>query len=260
MTNVPMLLPPDFSRLTSLTDLTLIRMPALPWEVVDEAQSTLNLAQAVSNLTNLCTLTIGDIVENVPAQFSRLQRLTGLRLDRFEEEWPLLFFPTALQQCRHLCSIQFQGCVSDDSYEGWLSICQSLQAFPHLRELVLEDMDFSGVSPNSWAFQPKLTRLSMFNCNLQALPTAITGLASLRWLYFNDNRIQDIPPGPYLQRLTFLGMAWNALSAMPQALESAKSLQEISFEEELDEQPWFDLQHIRNMLPVGCHIEIIAKD
>ena len=256
MTDAHMFLPPCFTCLTNLTELSLTRGQPKSHVDVDLAFDTLNVAHAISCLTDLVHLRLEGMIDSVPAQFSKLVRLTGLELERFGKKWPLLVLPAALQQCSNLQTISLAGTISDMTYEGWPSICQSLRALPRLRTLELSELDFQIVPSSSWVFNTQLTRLSLFDCELQAMPEAITSLTSLRSLLLAHNEIEALLLGPYLQRLTRLDIAWMGLQFLPQVLRDAPCLQCFSLGEDITEESWFDWQELQILLPAGCHMQV----
>ncbi len=258
MTHIPLLLPPEFSRLTTLSCLSLTR--DLHYQEWDAACDVPNLAQAISHLTGLRSLELQGVADVVPAVLSRLQHLSYLQLGGFQSHWPPLVLPAALRHCVSLRHIFFNRCVSDASYDEWLSICQSLQAIPSLRTLHLANMDFSEVPTDAWVFPFGLTDLHLYGCGLRAMPEAISGLTSLRSLQAAGNRITGLIPGPYLQRLTYLDLSGNPLAAMPQLLEAATALQNLDLGYKADEEPWLQPQPILDLLPAGCHLTIHQAD
>ncbi len=113
MEDVPLLLHPQFSRLTLLSDLRLGRHAIYDVHIAAayHAYDNPNMAAAVAPLTGLVHLSLRQVVDVPPAQLSRLVMLTFLELEFFMTPFPVMALQKALEQnTANLEEIRLEGC------------------------------------------------------------------------------------------------------------------------------------------------------
>ena len=108
-----------------------------------------------------------------------------------------------------------------------------------LRRLVLSGAPLAGgCLPREFACLRGLQHLELRACRLLRLPQCVAALPALRHLDLGINRLEGLPPGPYLASLRCLVLRDNALCALPPVLGEAGQLEAL----DLGENPGLVLQ------------------
>ena len=162
-----------------------------------------SLADIVSRLTRLRELDLEGMVNTIPAQFGQLSHLEDLRLLGGNDTWESFSIPSSLS----LCSMEM-----DDSM---------------LHRLSLHQVHLLPADPPQWAFNPRLTQLSIEGCGFSPLLGGLTSLFDLCLGAGEDTAGSELPAGPYLERLTTLSLERPFFDSLPPALSLASSLQRL---------------------------------
>ena len=116
---------------------------------------------------------------------------------------------------------------------------------PTLRALALNGAaTLARQLPAEFSRLRRLERLELRACGLRALPAPVAALPALKRLDLGINRLEDLPEGPYLANLVWLGLRQNPLRRVPPALAGAARLEALDLGEcdALELAPERDLQ------------------
>lgn len=126
---------------------------------------------------------------------------------------------------------------------------EALTGLPRLRRLYLEDLDIaapadltaladtlnrlflSGSAFPDWSFLAALTKLELLDmrgCGLTELPESVASLTALRYVYLQDNELEELPDWlGGLTRLERLDVTGNRLYALPSSMASLTRLRHL---------------------------------
>ena len=243
----PLLLPASFGALRGLAVLDLTRESSGG----DFSYSTSNISEVVSKLISLRRLSLKGIVDQFPGALSNLTNLEFCALEGADDgEWPRLGDESA--PLLDYPGEQYVTMIMPAPH--WLLTCQALACLPHLTDISLDTVDLSRVSKDDWAFSTHLQSLSLAECGMDYLPTALLALTSLLDLSIAYNPVTELPAGPYLKHLTSLDLCGISFPEVPQALCKASSLQILEFLESGMAECGSLLEA---MLPQGCRLELL---
>ncbi|XP_030971304.1 disease resistance-like protein DSC1 isoform X2 [Quercus lobata] len=188
---------------TGIRDLPLSteQLPGLIKLDLTNCKNLSSLPGAICSLTSLKTLTLSGCLklDNMPMNLGNLEGLEELDVSGTAIREP----PSSICYLKNLKILSFQGCngVSSKSW-SWKNLL--MRKTPDLMGLVLPSV--SGLTA--------LTRLNIRNCNLQAIPSDIGCLYSLKELDLSGNNFVCLPES--INQLSNLKEFW---------VENCKSLQ-----------------------------------
>lgn len=193
-------------------------------------------SQWIGSLTLLRRLTLGRSPQ-VPEQLTQLQALTHLGLHRCgdgrEGHWSVPAGITALGQLRELqawgTSLEGDmgalGCLPRlerlDLHESHVDSVGWLQGLTWLTFLRLNNLNnwVTVHAVEAWdaALRPLtlLRHLDLEATNLELLPPCAARLTALTALRLAFNTLRSLPPGPYLQSLLRLDLAYTSVKELP---------------------------------------------
>ncbi len=215
-----LLLPFSLSKLTQLTNLQLHSIMHCPY--ADEV--AVRIIQHLINLQALCSHAV---LSSIPERFKNLTALRCLSLSGFSNEQCFLRVPQDMAWCAltHLSLHDVPGPY------GW-ALAPLLATLAQIGTLLELDFGYGADEEHSgkdWSFSPRLTRLTLRLCDLNAIPNAIISMTSLRHLDLGENLTMDLPDGPYLQRLEHLVIDIDSFTRPPHVLLQAHSLRDVTF-------------------------------
>ena len=121
----------------------------------------------------------------------------------------------------HLTSISTSADTATPSHNAIRTLTQALDTFccTHVRTLQLHDGTSSLLQPLLNHSPPRLTRLSLRNCGLNALPDVICTLTQMQILDVSYNKIQSVPANiAHLTKLRELHLNNNVLNTLAASL------------------------------------------
>ncbi|WP_185716162.1 leucine-rich repeat domain-containing protein [Larkinella knui] len=211
-------LPPEIGKLTKLQSLPIADNPleVLPETIAYCKELTSIFArntklkalpEGIVRLTKLQHIDLsGNELTILPAALGNLTDLRSLRLGRTR----LLALPESIGRLTHLTSLQIgeMGDVSNNNPAGLhqlpdsLIFCQELMDLQLMNQPGLDGDDtFAKVSK-----LPKLTNLTLFNCNLERIPAIDWKKFPVRQLSLMHNRLTELPveilESPKLQQIS----------------------------------------------------------
>lgn len=238
-----MLLHPALSKLTLLSTLNLHRtFPSQPDELRYDSS---NAEQVICNFTGLTNLELSCIVDCIPRHFSKLCNLRTLLIEGEGEAWSTFDVQPSFSRCRKLGYLGLRKFdVPADA--NWLGAMAALACLPSLSSLMMEDVALDDVTADCWAFGSSLEDLSIAECNLREVPSALISHTSICMLDMAMNGLTELPAGSYLEHLTSLNIIGNKFRRFPEALASASSLRVLEFSKN---EPWVDLNRLGSSAP-----------
>ena len=215
--------------LSSLSLLTRVYMRQNPAEANNETMTSL-----LGSWTALKDLSLCHMVDIMPVSLTELTAMTSLSLEFNQTVMPISI-PQGLSQCP-LLELRLQGSWSDDA-SHWSRFWHQLRCIPSLCSLDLSYNRLAHVPADAWAFGAHLASIFLSDCALTAIPRAVAAMTSLLHLQMDINLQTEVPPGPYLERLSFLDISCGTkMKVYPMVLLKAKSLRTLLLDAALRER------------------------
>jgi Leucine-rich repeat (LRR) protein len=264
------------NKLTSLPE-TIENLPLLAHISIESNQVT-TLPNNIGKLSNLKKLWCSDNhLEELPASILDCAKLEDLDLEKNN----LTFLPEGFASFKKLKSLNLKGnpiAEDNDKMEALFAAFPKCKIYPlppkkracllpliqfieeHKWHLPTEELTYmkelyatnttSPILPKELGLLTQLTKLTLFENQIEVIPKEIGNLTALKELFISSNNIKELPVEiGLLKSLTILRLHENQLTTLPKEIGQLKKLHTLS----LSHNPIEDIpEEIKNLKKLKC--------